>query len=290
VINLTYHNGLMVPARNHISPLSFHEAVVGIHESSMISLFEASGDQDTWGTRAMKILKTLINKVLGFFKKWFDRTQAFKDYKTSYILKNKGIIYNFSVDTTIDIPMYLTNPRKTVDNKTIQAYLATMNGHIETAIAGTIRMDKGDRRKVVSAHDLADEMFTSVLGGTARHNQDIKTIETMMYGEKQPTNLATMDKKKLVEAFLRLDSEFSHIVDIKNDVNVFLTKLMSIDTLNGVTDAQNHRNVITYIVNTNVAFMKVCDTFLSIDSAIYNHMYEIMVHMINVSGKGSGKS
>jgi hypothetical protein len=285
VLNLTYDNGLIIPARDSVREVTIQEAVAGIREAGMVSLLEATSDQDNWVQRVKKFFKLIIDRVIGFFKRWFRKIEAYRNERTKEVMKLKGNILRYSnEDDSALMPLNLLNP-KPIDSDTMYKYLVTdLRAIIEGVVDGKpVRMSKVHSGGVQTVSEITDQFYEEILGYT-KHSQARGIIQQYIYGPIQEIKLNTLDKQKLLDAYLKMDKEFDMIKKMQTDTNAYLTKVLS--QIENMAALDRREDVIRYIASAQKAMISVTEEFMTISMTIYNIMYRILMHM----GKSSGGS
>ena len=91
MINITICDGLIIPSRDHTPNISFLEASNDIKLIENMILMET-----TTFDNAKKIIKDLIDKVIGFIKWVINKVRIYIEPKKKHIKNNKKAILEFN--------------------------------------------------------------------------------------------------------------------------------------------------------------------------------------------------
>jgi len=287
--HLIYENGLIVPSRESVKPITFHEAVMSIREASYVYIMEAANeDGGNWLERGKKFIRMIIEKVIAVLKKWIAWIKGDKKQKTNWVIKNRAAIIRFPIDNTtqVNLPEKILSPTSDISLTSVIAYIHKFQDEVSmNIISGSASTSKKTPNGVPTSAELSETLMRTILANASVALGDAERVDAILayiYGEVKPIPLSSIDKQKLFSKFTELSDSIDYIERFKSDMNVSLTGLLT-DYEKKMKEAPESNTAISYIANSIMAILDVSTTFLSVYSKVYYMLFGVLSYMIKAN-------
>lgn len=270
MINITICDGLIIPSRDHTPNISFLEASNDIKLIENMILMET-----TTFDNAKKIIKDLIDKVIGFIKWVINKVRIYIEPKKKHIKNNKKAILEFNEShpayyEKVNVPENLLNPKYKISdiNNKINDFLELSNK--------LLNREPDSEDHITSADMVVNGIFMDIIG---KHpvNLSKDTIITAIYGESTTIELGKLNKTKVIDASNRITDDLDELQGMKERIGHSLTRLQMLFNNTTVIDPEIKTEMV-YIYN---GIIKAINIYISVELHTYTIIFNILNKMIS---------
>jgi len=281
MINLELSNGILIPNRDYISPISIQE---GVRDIRLIenSLLLESGTIKGF----IKIFKDIMEKILGMIKEFINKIKGYTTPKLVYIEKNKKAILEFNENS----PAYTAEISIPINMLSSNYSVIEFNNIVNTWMSKAyVALENKDPK-----YDLYDDNSTKIAHKILFEFTKIKTtkmtdekILNHLYGYSSTTTIGELDIRKVYDTFHQMHNNINNLDSIRKNLNETLTKTqveLEKQQTEVILNKQEFNDIsLRYVISVYQGIMTALDFYVKSEIKIYNILYSILEKIINVS-------
>jgi len=285
MINLAIKDGLMIPNRSDIIPITFQAAVSNINFIQNQVLFESATKKSKFNI--IEIFKQIIEKIIGVIKDFINKIRKYTTPKIDFITKNKKTILEFdetnpAYNVKVNIPINLLDSQYTIVD--FNKILNDWTGKAYLAIKSNVsQFDLYRNNSTTIAYSILSD-FTGAKHIKISENSMI----TLLYGHSKIQKIGDLNINKLYDRFIELHKNINTLESIQQNLTEVSIRTQS-DLEKQQRNLLNNQNIEQKVSNDTLRYaiaiyqgvLIALDFYIKSQIKIYTLMYSILEKIIN---------